>query len=544
MKTKIIKLLKYLNSNGFYKLENDKDAREIYLKAIDYYKTKTNTTRKSNIVQIKSIVGKNGQFLAETKINNPNLKQTRTKKGFLNLEDRKILSLLKDYEYMLKGSLKHVQDLYCILYNTGVTDKDYSKEYEEDILEDIYKHIIEKIWRKPDENSISSKDIEINSLVDDTKVSTSKVCSEPVNVVDVDKNSNSPVKRPITNVVDNKPMKSSNPVSKNPSSPVNRPSNSSPVSNPVNRPSNSSPVSNPVNIPSNSSPVSSPVNIPSNSSPVSNPVNRPINLVDVSKPTFEIIKIKHGVAFNKTKNNLDDHREIDIENNKFKHDCIANESTIRDFKNILPKDWKQNGSFIDVRKLNINNIEEENKLKSEFLKLQQQKADFFESIKRESIKFYENKQKEGKKNEMDRSKSVIIEGEKIIKDIIKERKEEVSNKNGSQDNIINNTQDKINNTQDLGISEDLYIENDSISNSVEDHYVEEDENTGSVFIESTYEGKTSQNTKEEDESKCKKFKYSSQEKKIPEKEKNERLKLVEKTKKINFANLLVFSRFD
>lgn len=158
-KTKISEIIKYLDKNGFYKLEKDKNGRDIYTKVINYFMTKTTVSYKSNILQIKNIVGRNNEFIADIKYSNP--KKKGVKKTCLDLRDKKILALLKDYEYMLKGSLKYLEDVYSKLYEMGISEVDYSKPLEEVNLEELVQFIKEGgVEKKNEEEDELKKDEE------------------------------------------------------------------------------------------------------------------------------------------------------------------------------------------------------------------------------------------------------------------------------------------------------------------------------------------------------------------------------------------------
>lgn len=156
-KEKLRKMMEKLNSQGTYELEQNKELREAYTHLIGWFKTQTNSTSQSNIVQIKSLTRRNSKFLADTKFINPKNNQKGTKKTYLDLGDRKLLALLKDYEFMLRGSLQYVQDLYSELYKAGVTKRDFSKACDGEICKELYKFMKGK--RELDEEEMVEEEL-------------------------------------------------------------------------------------------------------------------------------------------------------------------------------------------------------------------------------------------------------------------------------------------------------------------------------------------------------------------------------------------------
>jgi hypothetical protein len=157
--------LNLLNENGTYQLQ--KKDESLYRKVIEYFTTKSKSKTDLNIQRIDNLKKKGNSYLADCLYGN------KIKKMKLELGDKRLLSLLKDYEFKIKGNLKLINELYLKLKEKGLTEEDY-KGYKK--IKEMYKYI--QNGEKRDEGSMVDKDdksmegsmVDISELVDQSLI--------------------------------------------------------------------------------------------------------------------------------------------------------------------------------------------------------------------------------------------------------------------------------------------------------------------------------------------------------------------------------------
>ncbi|EOB14100.1 hypothetical protein NBO_38g0011 [Nosema bombycis CQ1] len=158
--------LNLLNENGTYQLQ--KKDESLYRKVIEYFTTKSKSKTDLNIQRIDNLKKKGNSYLADCLYGN------KIKKMKLELGDKRLLSLLKDYEFKIKGNLKLINEMYLKLKEKGLTEEDY-KGYKK--IKEMYKYIQNEEKREggsvmessvidKDDKSIEGSMVDLSELVE------------------------------------------------------------------------------------------------------------------------------------------------------------------------------------------------------------------------------------------------------------------------------------------------------------------------------------------------------------------------------------------
>ncbi|EOB11382.1 hypothetical protein NBO_1230g0002 [Nosema bombycis CQ1] len=157
--------LNLLNENGTYQLQ--KKDESLYRKVIEYFTTKSKSKTDLNIQRIDNLKKKGNSYLADCLYGN------KIKKMKLELGDKRLLSLLKDYEFKIKGNLKLINEMYSKLKEKGLTEEDY-KGYKK--IKEMYKYIQNGEKREggsvvdKDDKSMEGSMVDISELIDQSLI--------------------------------------------------------------------------------------------------------------------------------------------------------------------------------------------------------------------------------------------------------------------------------------------------------------------------------------------------------------------------------------